>query len=257
MKKEPIVFRCPIIQRVPILKRVAIFHRKPLCSEIEWDKCKLCSQLEDCSGNSYVSVDDSPQLEMAKIIRVSSDFEDWKNLEQQIWQLGAQGEVLRLVTDTSLPKEIIWATSYSDKNIIQANINMLSTKTEIPWIDKLMSIANRCGVYCVLCLHPIVPGIVRTYHVIDIIDRIMRKGQFHITLKFCEIHGTIIEHNGWLNFNGHPLSTRYMEKTNDGWVCSDEYIQKFLKKLELFLVTKKLSVTVCSDNIDCTGLNRK
>lgn len=208
-------------------------------------------------GNTFVSVDCVDKPEESRMIQVFNGFDDWDSLEQQIWELSAQGVILRLVTDIKLPKEIVWAASYSEKNIIQINLDMTQRRIELDWVDKLMSVANRCGVYCVLCLHPIVPGIVRTYHVLEVINRIKGKGHFHVNLKFCEITGHIIEDNGWMNFNGQLLSTKYMSQNQGEWECSQEYKQLFLKKIQLFTTPKRISVSICSENTDCTGLNKK
>lgn len=249
--------RQPIVRGVAIFHRVAIFPRKPCCSGVDWKRCKLCSQFEDCVGNSFIPAEiEDLDTEKTRLIRVINEFEDWESIEQQLWRLSAQGTIVRLVTDVELPKEIIWAASYSEKNIIQINFDMTQRKKGMKWIDKTMSIANRCGVYCVLCFHPIVPGYTMTYQVIEVIDQCKSHGYFHVNLKFCEITGNVIESDGWLNFNGHVIPVKYMEKTSDGWECTQEYKQLFLSKIQLFTKPKKLSVSVCSNENECTGLSK-
>lgn len=252
MKTHTRVIRNPIIQRFPIIQRVPIFHRKPCCSGVQWAKCRLCSHSEDCAGNKFVSPENTESVGLYRLIYIASDFDDWDNLEQSIWSLSNQGVLLRLITDKEMPKEIIWAASYSEKNVVQLNLNMMQFKHEITWIEKLMSIANKCGVYCVLCINPIVPGVTRTYHVIDILDRLQKKGYFHVNLKFCEIPDSIISCDNWMNFNGYLLPARYMKHTQSGWECSSEFKQKFMSKIQLFTVPLKISISACGEH-DCTG----
>lgn len=254
MKRIPILVRCPIIKRTPVIHRVAIFKRMPCFTEVDWIKCKLCKQFEDCSGNSFATFDSKESNKVVRVIQVSEDFSDWENLEQKIWELSKQNMIVRLVTDRNLPKEIIWAASYSDKNMIQINLDMMKLDSEISWVDEIMSIANRCGLYCVLCLHPIVPGVVHTYQVLEVINRIMRKGCFHVNLKFCEILGKPVETDDWINFNGNAVPKKYLVKTQYGWKCSLEYKNKFLEKILLFTCLRKISLDICCKTSNCTGL---
>lgn len=238
----------PIIQRHSIYHRVAIVRRRPCCTPVNWSKCTLCKSSNDCSGNVY------NQKNPVKLITVPVGFSDWEQLETQIWELQHKGYNLRLITDQNMPKEIMWAASFSEKNIVQMNLNLMNMKLELDWVSKLMSLSNRCGVYSVLCLNPIVPGVVRTYHVVDILDRLNGLSHFHTNLKFCEIPEEIPVYNGIINFNGYLTSIRFMEKTSQGWKCKSEFIQEFTEKVQLFSEPRKLSLQVCGNESNCTGL---
>ena len=241
--------RVPIIQRHSIYHRVAIVRRKPCCNPVSWSKCILCTGSADCSGNVY------NQKSSVKLLNVPVGFSDWEELERQIWKLQHQNYNLRLVTEQVMPKEIMWAASFSEQNIVQMNLNLMRMKSELDWVSQLMSLSNRCGMYSVLCLNPIVPGVVKTYQVINILDRLRGLGHFHTNLKFCEIPSDIPVYNGIINFNGYLTSIRFLEKTSQGWKCKPEFIQEFTEKVQLFSEPRKLSLQVCGSESNCTGLN--
>ena len=251
IKRHPIIYRVPIF-----VQRTAVFPRKPLCCrKVKWEHCKLCSEYNDCSGKLYVDIEDNSS-DFMRSVYVSSLFSDWENLENQIWGAHHNGAIVRLITDVDLPKEIVWALSYSEKNILQLNLNMAHLNRNIGWIDSLVSLANRCGLYCVICMHPIIPEVTRTFHVISVLDRLRGYGCFHVSLKFWEIHERLTESDGWLNFNGVPVDIKYLERTQDGWKCNDSFKQNFYHMIKAFSVPHKLSVSLCGDETDCTGLTK-
>ena len=72
-------------------------------------------------------------------------------------------------------------------------------------------------------------------------------------MKFCEITNCI-ENEGYLNFNGEPVSIKYLEKTPEGvWVCTEEYLRLFLEKLQIYTTQRKQKVVICGTQ-ECTGL---
>lgn len=245
--------RLPILRRIPIVHRSSIVNRTPLCSPMSWEKCCLCRSNKDCYGNKFSRVSSKTQTDYV-VMYVPKKFQDWKTLEDQLWQLGTQKVFLRLITDMKLPKEVVWAASYSEHNIIQINLNMLEYETEVRWVDSLMSLANRCGVYCILCLNPIVPGVVRTYQVIELLSRLRNHGRFHTNLKFCRISKDMMRDSGWINFNGHVVSEGWLRNSQGVWECTSEFQKKFLEKVQLYSIPKKLSVSICGPDNDCTGL---
>lgn len=252
IKRHPIIYRIPIF-----VKRTAVFPRKPLCyKRTKWEHCKLCSSYVDCSGKAYARIEDTADLDFMRTIYVSSVFSDWDTLESQIWKAQDDGVFVRLLTDVDLPKEIVWALSYSEKNILQINFNTANLNKNIVWTNSLVALADRCGLYCMICMCPIVPGIVKTYHIISVLDRLRGNGYFHVSLKFWEIHEELIECDGWLNFNGAPLSVAYLERTPNGWKCTEKFKQDFMSIVQIFSTPRKISVTSCGDTEDCTGLTK-
>lgn len=246
--------RKPIVLRNPIVPRTAIYERIACCSSyVKCENCKLCREFSDCSQKTYVPWDSSETSELYRVIYVPDDYEDWETLEAQIWELSDKDVYLRLIIDKNVPKEVLWAASYSEKNIFQINVNMIDFDTEVLWVQKLVSLAGNCGLYVVLFLYPIVPDLVKTYHVIDILDMFRNSVHFHVTLKFSEITD-VKETDGYLNFNGSPVSVKHLTKTDCGWKCTSEYLRKFLEIVNLYAIPRKISVSICGETDDCTGL---
>lgn len=246
--------RKSIVSRSPVVSRTAIFDRTPCyANPIHCDSCALCVGFEDCSGYKYVDTESTESEDLYRVIYVDENYTDWEKLASKIWELADQGVFLRFITDRDVPKEVLWAVSYSEKNILQLNINMLKFEENIRWAQKLVSIAGNCGVYIVLFLHPIIPDLVKSYQVIDILDRFRNTVHFHTTLKFSEILG-VRESDGYLNFNGTPISVKYLERTSKGWRGTTEYVKKFMELVNLYAIPRKMSVSICGEIEDCTGL---
>lgn len=250
MKHNPIS-----LSRKPIISRTAIYHRVACYSQcVNYESCKLCNSLYDCNNKEYVSLNSKSSSEKYRVIYVSEDYTDWEELEQSIWELSTSKVYLRLIIDTEIPDRVLWASSYSEKNILQINLNMLKFEKNLPWVQKLMSMAGNCGLYTLLFLYPIVPGLVKTYHVIEALDCMKNSGYHHTTLKFCDIKGCI-ENEGYINFNGEPINTKYLQKVGDStWKCTPEYLNAFLDKVNIYAIPRKISVSICGNTEDCTGL---
>ena len=236
------------VKRIPIVSRTAIFRRKPIYVRTSWDKCKVLSNGFLVCGN--------PQKSNIETMYVPFGFTEWHSLEQSIWNCHGSHKVLRLITEVELPKNIIWATSYSEKNILQINLNLLRAKHNIDWIDQMMNLADRCGIYVVLHMHPVVPEVIKTCHVIQIIDRVSGKGCFHANINFLSFHKKVAESPEYINFNGIPVKKEYLVETIDGWTCSKEFKERFLSILKMYTVPKHISISACGDNKDCTGLTK-
>ena len=202
MERHPIILRCPIVARCPIVTR------KPIL------------------GKVY-----APE----SIVNITSNYTSWEELLNTIHEFSMKKTILKIVTERSLPKEVVWAASYSEKNVIQVNINMLKYAEELDWIDRLMVLMNKCGMYCVLNLSHIVPGIVFTYNVIEILDRICRRCLFHTEIVF---EGESED----VDLGGSQVKRNFLQKTAKGWRCTEEFIQAFIDKVQCFAVPKKMSV---------------
>lgn len=250
MERSPIT-----VGRKSIVQRTAIFRRVAICSsEVKYETCRLCDKYTDCLGKRYVEAgSDEENKNVYRIIHVTKDFDDWESLEQHIWEHEAEKTYIRLLIDRAIPQEVLWAASYSAYNILQINVDMTHFSEDIEWIRKLIYMSDNCGMYCLLFLYPIVPGLVKTNHVLDIIDSCRNAGDHLTLLKFCEITNCI-ENEGYLNFNGEPVSIKYLEKTPEGvWVCTEEYLRLFLEKLQIYTTQRKQKVVICGTQ-ECTGL---
>lgn len=244
------------ISRKAIVNRTAIFHRIALCTQnVSYENCRLCTETSDCQGNEHLRACELlyNKKEVYRVLYISTKDYDWGEIESTIWRLEKEGLLLRLIIDRDIPDRVLWAASYSAKNIFQVNINMINLDVNINWIQRLIALAGNCGVYSVLFLYPIIPGIVKSYTVLDVIDNFKNVGCHHVTLKFGEIINCN-ESNGYLNFNGIPVPTQYLIQTPQGtWRCTPEYLKLFLEKVQIYTIPRKISVSICGES-NCTGL---
>ena len=248
------------VHRTPIVQRTAIYPRKPCYSKrVNCKTCKLCTENQDCNGKQFIHVPDlqegSGNSDVYKIIYLSADVEhDWDEIESMIWQLDEQKALLRLITDVNIPQKILWAASYNANNVFQVNVDMLYYLKNSSWRRQLVFNADKCGMYCVLFVHPIIPDVVRTYDVLDLIHDMRNHKYIHFDLKFGEFDG-IDEVDGYLNFNGKPVSSRYLTRNSQGfWQCTEEYLNLFLDKVQIYTGVRNISVAICGVTEDCTGL---
>lgn len=247
------------LHRIPIVHRTAIYPRKACFSkQVDCATCRLCTENNDCNGNPFVHFPDSQgsgKSDVYKIIHLSDEVEhDWEEVEDLIWQLDAEKALMRLIIDVDIPQKILWAASYNAKNVIQINVNMLKYSADLGWVREIVFNANKCGAYVVLFIHPIIPDVVKTYDVLNLIHDMRNHSHVHFNLKFGEFEG-IEEIDGYLNFNGHPVSSEYLVKNSQGrWQCTEEYLQLFTERLKIYTDARKVSIAVCGMTNDCTGL---
>lgn len=237
------------VKRIPLVTQRAVVDRKAVGQPITWSKCKLSTagEFPPCCTNINQMVIDVPK-----------DCDNWRELEGTIWNAQSQSRTIRLVVHDKVPEDILFAASYSDKNVTQVNINMTQLSSYYSWLDKLMSLANRCGMWVVLYLHPIVPEIVTASQVVGLIDRFRIFGQYHINLQFCELPSSVEEAApGFINFQGYALPTKYLVRTEDGWKCSERFISQFLSDVKVYTSLCKISVHACGGNGDCSGLTKE
>lgn len=116
-----------------------------------------------------------------------------------------------------------------------------------------MFMSVNCGLYVVLFLYPIIPDLVKTYHIIDVIDMFRNVVHFHVNLKFVEFKNAQ-ECGGYINFNGIPVSTKNLYSYQGIWKCSESYMNEFMEIVKLYTNPRKISVGVCGEDSNCTGL---
>lgn len=236
-----------VVQKQPT-QRTAIFHRTPCCSQLECVSCRLCNQTEDCDGNRFVDVFSDEPSSVIRKLYIKDSLVDWDSVMAQITTESNSGSPMRLITDRKIPQRVLWKFSYSDKNVIQINLDMTKFPSNISWVEQIMITANKCGIYVVLCMYPIVPQVIKTYQVLEIIDRFKWCGHFTASIKFCEIPDTAIVSGGWLNFNGVPVSIKYLVHSNSVWKCTEEFKDLYMKYIYRFSIPRKIKVNVCKDS---------
>lgn len=244
-------------RRIPIVNRTAIYQRIAQGSiPVEYHNCQLCENNKDCSGYEYHDPEQDVSMSVDKAqyrkFWVNKDFEDWDKLSYVVKIGQVVGTNLRLIIDKPIPDYIIWSLAHSPLNILQINIDMLHTEGNMGWVANMVSLCDKCGVYSVLFMNPLVPTVTKTYHVIEVIDNFRNMGS-HVSLKFIDLPDLEVI-DGYINFNGTAIPTKYLKKTESGFVCNEFYIEKFMDKVNSYARPYKISVSVCNYGEDCTGL---
>lgn len=245
------LYRDPIAEQIDDKVRSAIrsVSREPVLPLVPYiPKCGLCTEVASCSGMVA-----QPE-QASEVVFVPESYDDWDTLKQQISVLKDQNVPLRLVMERKVPKRILWMASYSDKNVFQVNVNLLQVSKDVEkslaWAERVMILANRCGVYCVVMLHPVVPGVVSSYHAIAAIDRLKGHGLFQTVIRFCEIVGQCERKGEYLDYNGVGIKASYMVKTTTGWKCSNYFKSLFMNIVQQYAAPRKLNVSVCEGQSD-------
>ena len=234
--------------RVPIQ-----YDRTPIntVSESNYKKCPLCFCMKDCYGKEY---NESHEYECI----YATENSDWKSIENNIWAAQERSSLLRLVVDSDVPNEVIWAYSYHAMNILQINVDMLRYKELLPSIQHIMSMADNCGGYILLHLYPIIPTVIKVDSVLEIIDNFRNSCHFHISLDFVEIFNCMEFDSGYVAYNKIPIPSEYLNKLEDGiFVCCDDFKRAYINKIRLYTEQRKLSVGVCKIGDDCSGIIRR
>lgn len=243
-------------KRIPVMNRTAIYQRVAQGSvPIEYSSCKLCKSYDDCSGYIYAEPEQSLVLNAPNIhhrkIYIPKYFEDWDGLKMTLRALNLLHVNVRVITDIELPTDIIWALSYSTFNIVQVNVDMVDNK-DLGWIGNTFALTDKCGVYSILFLYPLIPTITKTYHVIELIDNFKNLCN-HVSLKFIDLPDLEVKENH-LNFYGTAVPVKYLQKTKTGYSCNEAYIKKFMEIIKSYTTPRKISISVCNYGEDCTGL---
>lgn len=179
------------------------------------------------------------------VLYVDDDFQDWSNLEIDIWELRQQGQYIRLIVDKPIPYSILWAISYDANNFIQINVNMF--KPFDKWVPNLAHAAERCGLFFVLTLHPIVPEFVKAYQVIEILDTIRMMPHCLVMLKFAEFNNSgRLSNRKHLNLNGKVISKEHVyEYKKHQWKCTEWYVTNFMSIIQSYAISQQMNVQIC------------
>ena len=226
------------IRRVPITQIV----RVPSCSYVSrFQTCELCYGHKNCCKSHYASNTDHT------ILIVDKSFTDWKNLEDSISQIRTQGKLVRLIIEKAVPDSVIWAISYDHRNLLQLNVDIRCPLNQLEWSTNLAHMAERCGVFFVYMVYPIIPNYIQPYHVLSVIDTIRSIPHCVVMLKFA-----LFKNNGKLasedciNVNGHLVSKEYVYEVRPGkWDCTDVFKHNFFEKIQLYSRYQYLDVDIC------------
>lgn len=176
----------------------------------------------------------------------ATDAIEWEHLAIRIRELQNAQRYLRLVIDCPVPKEILWNLSYSDKNILQINVD--ANDTDVDWVRKSMAIANRCGMYVVLYLGSIMPIHTPLLKVLSILDQCKGYGKFHVVLNFFKMRPVEYSDVFSINYKGSIIPKEYLCLHDQELSCSDTYTHKFLIGVQIYTTLRNIPVYIQ----DCT-----
>ena len=211
--------------------RTPIVTRTPFCSqEIDYTQW-IVSSLENCGA----VLTDSTLYDT-----ISAGNLQYEDLSERIRNVQGSQRYLRLVVDQPVPKEVLWKLSYSDKNILQLNIDINNSNAD--WIRKSMAIANRCGMYVVLSMGGIMPVYTPLLRVLSLIDQCKGFGKFHVLLSFFRMSSKRCTEAHSINYKGSIIPEEYLYIYNQELSCSSTYIDKFLKGVQIYTKPRNIAV---------------
>lgn len=173
--------------------------------------CHLCEFGVDCSGNA------------ALVPIYVSEYESFCEVEEKVLFCEKSGYRTRVITDVELPKELVWASAYSEYNVLQINLDINRFNCDYDWISKTAYLSNICGLYVVIFVYNVKSTVENLCRVAMLIHRLRNVVHFHINLKF--------------NKSDIESGSHY----------------KFVNGLKLYTDHKNVLVQVCGDNCDCLG----
>lgn len=175
--------------------------------------CKLCTSTIDCNNTDYKDLE-------YEVIYINKDYTDWDELIKKIIAIKENNKFIRLILDKGVPKEVLWEISYSEKNLIQLNIDMNELKYFIIWARTILKTMLACGVYFSFFLYNIEPSNTQIHEIIELISRVNQVTNFHLNLKFKEDTTSI-------------------------------YRDRVYKTLQIYTELKGISLQVCGTNNNC------
>ena len=214
-------------------------ERSPICIwESHFRTCAMCYGKRNCCKSL-------PFPPKHKVFYVEPSFEDWNQLEMNIWNVRHSGKLVRLIVDKEIPSSILWAASYDSHNLIQINVDL--RKQYYPWVTNLAHAAERCGLYFIVMVYPIVPEFTKTKQVLEVIDSMRMIPYCQIMLKFADFKNSgRLATDTHLNVNGKAISkTLVCERRHNRWKCTDSYKQAFLDIIRNYADGQQMKVEIC------------
>lgn len=211
--------------------------RTPITIPITFHSCNLCYNRKCCCEDA---------IRRRRII-IYRGFKSWSDTIRRLQSLEENNTLVRLITETPLPDEVVWTAAYAAKNIVQINFDILYWKESITWVTALVHQLERCGVLCVLMIYPILPRQVKTYQVLQLIDAVGSCTGCRIKIRFAEFKNPgLLIHSGFVQINGTSTPLSLVRQIQDDlWGCTDEFKQEFMEYLQYYAKTNKYNVSIC------------
>lgn len=215
--------------------------RAPLSSKLtHFQSCELCYGKENCCTNAYATGDDQV------VLVAGTEFTDWDGLSQSIQDARNQGKYTRLIVDQPVPDDILWAASYDHRNVLQINVDIQQDMEQLIWTTNLAHAAERCGLFFVFMVYPILPGRIHPHHVLMIIDTIRSIPHCVVMLRFALFKDTgQLSSDEYLYVNGAAVPKECLSKVGDYWSCTDEYKHSFMSKIFPYTRFRRIDTMIC------------
>lgn len=212
--------------------------RRPLSGTVHFQSCNLCHKGVNCcphiSSHCY-------------LVLIPKDYVYWSKVLVQIQQHQDNNDTIRVITERALPNEVIWTVAYSEKNILQANVNIFQDWEQLKWAIALAHKAERCGVEYVLVIYPVLPLQTKLSQVLQILDAINSCRHCRVMIRFGEFinYGLPIQ-SGFIKLRGceTPLSLVNQIK-GDLWGCTDDFKSQFMEYLKFYADANNVDVHMC------------
>lgn len=259
--RTPVVNRKPVKHdRVPV-RRHSIFNRIPVTyDETEVTGCSLFdSSCSSCATeNQYCEWNADPEkydFQVFRLIRVCEELteETVQELIKKIQFVKSLRCYVRLITDVPLENEILFTLGYDALNVVQYNINILeSSKDYLSRMKRSIFTADNCGLYVGLMVYPIIPGVTKSYDVLELLNS-FRCSCNNIAFRYLELPSTIKtfteEEHTYFNVNGYVVSAEYYKNIGNKWVVNTYYRRTFSTIMTRFLTPRKVNCSCCNDYI--------
>ena len=188
------------------------FERIPIEVNFTKSPCHLCEFGVDCSGNTVL------------IPIYAPEYESFLEVEDKVLSYEKSGQRIRVITDIEPPKELVWASAYSEYNILQINLDISRFDNDYDWISQTAYLSNICGLYVVIFIYNVQSTVENLCRVAMLVHRLRNVVHFHINLKFDK-------------------------NTVESGLC-----YKFVRSgLKLYTDYKNVLVQVCGMTLDCLG----
>lgn len=236
--------------RTPFIKRTSIYNRTPIfVPKVDYEGCIICDK--SCNGTKYCEVripkdEDSDSFRLIRILDVSYSQDEWDEIVKTIEFVKSQECNVRVVTDRSLPNEVLYKLSYSSFNVVQFNLNLMSHHN-MSKMKRNIFLADNCGLYISLMLFPIIPTVTKSSDILELLSS-MRCSCNTVCFKFVELSANQYILQDHYIINGYSVHKSFMSTCGDRLICSEWFKTSFCTIFTQFLEPRKINCSLCNDN---------
>ena len=187
--------------------------------------CRNSLELQGCTC-PFISTDDH--------IFVSRGA-DWSGVLDRIESNRAAGKTTMLSSSCRVPRTVVWRLSYDASNVISPHVYPGNTRS-LSILSDLAVLSDKCGIYLMPVIGPVVPGTTIIYSILQAIDIVHRYANMCIMINFyTDIRGGQI--------SGCDLTK--MVSRGDIITCSGEYTSKVMEPIRAYCSPRNIRVHEC------------